>query len=84
MVKQNRTNVAGEINKLNEYETSAVLDYISEILSARHSKSKDSSTNDDLIVSLQDAYENKRARQVFEWENVRRNGFRISDVGFRM
>lgn len=84
MVKQTGTNVAGEINKLNEHETSEVLDYISEILSARHPKSKDNSTNDDLIVSLQDAYENKRARQVFEWENVRRNGFRISDAGFRM
>lgn len=74
MVKQIKRNVAGEINKLNEQETSAVLDYISEILSARLSqKSKDNSMNDDLIVSLQDAYENKRARQVFEWEAVRRN-----------
>lgn len=73
MVKQAKTNVAGEINKLNEQETSAVLDYVSEILSARLPKSKDNSINDDLIVSLQDAYENKRARQVFEWESVRRN-----------
>lgn len=84
MVKQTIINVAGEINKLNEHETSAVLDYISEILSARHPKSKDNVTSDDLIISLQDAYENKRARQVFEWEAVRRNGFRVSDVGFRI
>ena len=73
MVEQKKTKVAGEINKLNEYETSAVLNYISEILSARLHKSKDNSVNDDLIVSLQDAYENKRARQVFEWESVRRS-----------
>ena len=83
MVKQAKTNVAGEINKLNEHETSEVLNYISTILSARHPKSKDNSTNDDLIVSLQDAYENKRARQVSEWESARRNGFRISEAGVR-
>lgn len=29
--------------------------------------------NDDLIVSLSDARENRRARQVFEWETIRRN-----------
>ena len=65
-------NVAGEINKLNEHETSAVLDYISSLLSSRKPKSKEIQSNDDLIVSLSDAYENKRARQVFEWERVRR------------
>ncbi len=77
MVKTNTRNVAGEIDKLNENETLAVLDYISELLSARLPKPKDNnSINDDLIVSLQDAYENKRARQVFEWENVRRQNTR--------
>ena len=74
MVKRINTNVATEIDKLNETETSAVLDYISQLLSTRKPKSriKDNSQSDDLIVSLSDAYENKRARQVFEWERVRR------------
>ncbi len=72
MVKQNNTNVANEINKLNENESSAVLDYISTLLTKRNSKSKDNQSSDDLIVSLSDAYENKRARQVVEWERVRR------------
>ena len=72
MVKRKNNRVASEIDKLNENETSAVLDYISEILSTRSPKSKDIQPNDDLIVSLSDAYENKRARQVFEWERVRR------------
>ncbi len=72
MVKQNNTNVAAEINKLNENESLAVLDYISTLLTKRNSKSKDNQSNDDLIVSLSDAYENKRARQVLEWERVRR------------
>jgi len=72
MVKQNNTNVANEINKLSENESLAVLDYISTLLTKRNSKSKDNQSNDDLIVLLSDAYENKRARQVMEWERVRR------------
>ena len=72
MVKRNEQNVASEIDKLNEKETLAVANYISTLLTKRISKSKDNQTNDDLIVSLSDAYENKRARQVFEWEKVRR------------
>ena len=73
MIKRENTNVADEINKLNENESLAVLDYISTLLTKRRSKPKNNqSNNDDLIVSLSDAYENKRARQVFEWERVRR------------
>ena len=72
MVKRNEKNVAREIDKLNEKETLAVANYISTLLTNRISKSKDNKTNDDLIVSLSDAYENKRARQVFEWEKLRR------------
>lgn len=72
MVNRKNRNIASEINKLNENETSEVLDYISELLSTRKPKSKENLPNDDLIVSLSDAYENKRARQVFEWERVRR------------
>ena len=77
MVKQKNRNVAGKIDELNENETLEVLDYISELLSARLPKSKEkNSTKDELIVSLQDAYENKRARQVFEWETTRRQNAR--------
>ena len=77
MVKKINRNVVGEIDKLNENETLAVLDYISELLSARLPKPKDTnSISDDLIISLQDATENKRARQVIEWENARRQNTR--------
>ena len=72
MVNRKNRNVASEIDKLNEHETSAVLDYISDILSSRSPKPIENLQSDDLIVSLSDAYENKRARQVFEWERVRR------------
>ncbi|MBA2494874.1 MAG: hypothetical protein H0V31_09300 [Acidobacteria bacterium] len=72
MVKQTKHNVAGEIDKLDENETLAVINCISQLLSTRISKQQENFINDDLIVSLADAYENKRARQVFEWEKVRR------------
>ena len=72
MVKQEKQNIEREINKLNENETLAVVSYISQLLSTRISSKTDNLTNDDVIVSLSDAYENKRARQVFEWEKVRR------------
>ncbi len=77
MVKQTN-NISSEINKLNENETLAVTNYISRLLSTRISKQRENSTNDDLIVSLSDAYENKRARQVFEWEKVRRQNVQRS------
>ena len=76
MVNLLNKKTVGEFDKLNENETLAVLNYISELLSARLPKPKDNPVNDDLIVSLQDAYENKRARQVFEWERVRRQNYR--------
>jgi HD superfamily phosphohydrolase YqeK len=72
MVKRtaNQT-IASEIDKLNEKETAAVVNYISQLLSARLQKQSEQ-TNDDLIVFLSDKRENRRARQVVEWERVRR------------
>jgi len=72
MVNRKKKTSVRETDKLNENEPLEVLDYISEPLSTRHSKTKDILAADDLIVSLSDAYENKRARQVFEWERIRR------------
>jgi hypothetical protein len=72
MVNRANQNIVGEFNKLNEAETRDVITYISRLISARLSKPKETQPNDDLILSLSNAYENKRARQVFEWEKVRR------------
>lgn len=74
MVNQTANNkIVSEINKLNENESLAVAGYISQLLTARLSKkSKETKINDELIVSLADAYENRRARQVVEWEKTRR------------
>jgi len=72
MVKRTNQTIAGELDKLNEKETAAVVNYISQLLSARLSKQSDSQTSDDLIVFLSDKRENRRARQVMEWEKARR------------
>ena len=76
MVKQNNDKIVREINKLNENESTAVLDYISQILSTKNVPlQSDKSNNDDLIASLSEKRENRRARQVVEWEKTRRKNF---------
>ena len=72
MVKRTNPNIKSEIDKLNENETKAVVNYISQLLSSRISKQSEPQSNDDLIVSLSERCENRRARQVFEWEKIRR------------
>ncbi len=72
MVKRTSPNIKSETEALDEKETLAVVKYISQLLSNRISQKSDSLPNDDLIVSLSDKHENRRARQVFEWEKVRR------------
>ena len=76
MVNRINTNVIPEIDKLSDNDSQAVLSYISELLSSRNSQFKDNPINDDLILSLSDAYENQRARQVTEWEKLRRQNVR--------
>lgn len=72
MVKRTNHNILSEIDKLNEKETLAVANYISQLLSSRASKQIDSQPNDDLIAFLSGKRENRRAQQAFEWERVRR------------
>ena len=73
MVKQTNSKIVREIDKLNENETLAVLDYISELLSTRQLPIPgENQFNDDLIASLSENRENRCARQVVEWEKVRR------------
>ncbi|MEK7857128.1 MAG: hypothetical protein AAB288_13640 [Acidobacteriota bacterium] len=59
MVKRTRTAIAREIDKPKSVHTSAIRPNPKEKLSA-----------DDLIVTLSDAHENRRARQVVEWQSL--------------
>jgi hypothetical protein len=65
MVKRDAKRVASELDNLKAQDAAAIINHA---LSSGRSLSKDNYKNDDLIVSLADAYENRRARQVTEWE----------------
>jgi hypothetical protein len=59
MVKRTRIDIAREIDKP-----------LSENTSTRQTSWINSNPADDVIVTLANAYENKRARQVTEWERA--------------
>ncbi len=63
--------LAGKIEALNESEVCEVLDYIS-TMESRPVLATASAGEDDVLTALADAQENRRARQAFEWEVVRR------------
>lgn len=62
MANRNRNNAAGDIR----HEPENINPH--PIFSS--SKSRPPEKNDDLILSLSDAYENRRAQQVGEWERL--------------
>ena len=72
MVNQINNKIVRDIDKLNEKETLAVIEYISQLLSNKFPIPTENQSNDDLIASLSDRRENQRARQVVEWERTRR------------
>jgi hypothetical protein len=65
-----------KLEALNESELREVLDYISTMESSGESsgraKPASSTGDDEVLTALADARENRRARQAFEWEVVRR------------
>lgn len=68
--------LALKLDALNDSEVREVLDYISIMESMRRSTMTDGVWEDDWVTTLANAHENKRARQAFEWEAVRRRAER--------
>ncbi len=68
----NRQLLKRKTETLNEAETAAVLDYISMIESLREPPAVGNLLDDDIVKSLEEARENRRARVVFEWDRIRR------------
>lgn len=67
--------LARKLEALNESEVCEVLDYISTMESSDslgRGKPTQSTGDDEVLSALADARENRRARQAFEWEVVRR------------
>ena len=68
--------LALKLEAMSEAEVGEVLDYISTMESKLRSKSAPSVGEDELLATLVDARENRRARQAHEWEIVRRKAER--------
>ena len=71
-----RQRLALKLDLLNDSEVVEVLDYISIMESMRRAVALTGGWEDELVSLLADARENKRARQAFEWEAVRRRAER--------
>ncbi len=75
-----RQRLALKLDALNESEVGEVLDYIQIMETMRRAVATSGLWEDDLVAMLADAHENKRARQAFEWEAVRRRAERRAAV----
>jgi hypothetical protein len=71
-----RQRLALKLDSLNDSEVVEVLDYISIMESMRRATMLPGAWEDELVAVLADARENRRARQAFEWEAVRRRAER--------
>ncbi len=78
MVNRINTQIDSEIDRLTRRDAAAI-NYISEtVSSSKKSRLNDNPRFDELIVSLANAHENRRARQVTEWESMRQPNFPLS------
>lgn len=68
--------LALKLDSLTESEVQEVLDYIAIMESMRRSGTVPTKWEDEVLAVLADARENRRARQAFEWEAVRRKAER--------
>ncbi|MCS6885987.1 MAG: hypothetical protein RMM17_05715 [Acidobacteriota bacterium] len=65
-----RQELSFRIRNLDDTQVAEALRLISSIQSAN--ESKEDIIEDTLIASLENAWENRKARQVYEWDKVRR------------
>ena len=68
--------LALKLDAMSEAELGEVVDYVSAMESKRRTKMAPAVGEDELLATLVDARENRRARQAYEWEIVRRKAER--------
>lgn len=68
--------LASKLDALNEAELQDVLEYINSLESRKLSQATTSKWEVEVLSVLAEARENRRARQAFEWETVRRKAER--------
>lgn len=78
MVNRTNRNVARKINKLAKSDAAAARSYIAKTRFSRNTNSKESPVVDDVIAQLANAHENRRARQVTEWERMRGHSVQVT------
>ncbi|MBI1766723.1 MAG: hypothetical protein HYR56_35400 [Acidobacteria bacterium] len=75
-----------KLDRLTETEITEVLDYVTLLESNQATLANDQSplfpeiADDDLVTTLGLAYENRRARQVVEWEAIRRRADSVASA----
>ena len=82
MAKQisQRQLLALRTDNLSDAELQEVLDFITLLESRRPFRGPTPAREDELVAMLADAQENRRARQAYEWEVVRRRAERRASV----
>ncbi len=75
MAKQltNREKLSFTLDHLTDNEIEEVIEYVSIMDTMRGERKKSELFDDDLGATLSSAYENRRARQVLEWDAVRQH-----------
>jgi len=75
----NREKLLSKLNNFSENEIAELLKFIATLEKGGHAEGASEAaaptstyTEDELLILLSAARENRRARQVFEWESVRR------------
>ncbi len=67
-----REKLLSKLTHLSDSEVEEVLDFIFLVETKRRERAVREVADDDLLTTLSSARENRRARQVFEWESIRR------------
>lgn len=70
MVNRINRKVGREIDTLTKSDAAAARSYIANALASRNTNSKNDPPVDEVIAHLANAHENRRARQVTEWERM--------------
>ena len=68
--------LASKLEALTDAEINDILEYIGIMERMRRSVILPSASEDEVVAVLADAPENRRARQAFEWETIRRRAER--------
>ncbi len=70
-----RQRLAVKLDTLSDTEVHEILEYMNVMESLRHAAALTSRWDDAVVTELAEAHENRRARQVFEWEAARRRSY---------